>query len=220
MNPSLPCGCERSVAGSISSGYVRPSAGWDLNGRVAARSQHASKALGGCRCLLLIPLYYSHQTLLEGVKGLRRRRAAGRRAAGTRLCAGHNLRRVLCSPKERYNWLSLIMNAELWLWVLGNGRLRGGGHRAAATSGARCRLGAGNGRFMQMKANVRAKHRGRRHRDLGMQEDAFPCRRWWSVTIAQLSEPSALFLTIGIIAVCHRADGYRLLWVTTSRRPH
>ena len=36
------------------------------------------------------------------------------------LCAKRNLRRVLCAGKERYNWLSLIMNAEIPLWVLGN----------------------------------------------------------------------------------------------------
>ena len=83
------------------------------------------------------------------------------------------------------------MNAELWLWVLGNGRLMGGGHGAAATSG-RGAGWAGNGRFMQMKPNVQAKHRGRRHRDLGM-PDAFPCRHWWS------GDNSAIILTIGII---------------------
>ena len=36
------------------------------------------------------------------------------------LCAKRNLRRVLCAGKERYNWLSLIMNAEIPLWVLGS----------------------------------------------------------------------------------------------------
>ena len=37
------------------------------------------------------------------------------------LCAKRNLRGVLCAAaKERYNWLSLIMNAEIPLWVLGS----------------------------------------------------------------------------------------------------
>ena len=49
----------------------------------------------------------------------RKSKCAGRR---NWLCAKRNLRRVLCSAKERYNWLSLIMNAKIRLWVLGSTR--------------------------------------------------------------------------------------------------
>ena len=39
------------------------------------------------------------------------------------LCAKRNLRGVLCAAKERYNWLSLIMNAEIRLWLFGQHRV-------------------------------------------------------------------------------------------------